>query len=60
MVSSYISFCQENRTRTHKKFSKDKPLFMAKFKQLYQAKEAVYRIGDMKMFNHAKNTRKSE
>ncbi|XP_051555938.1 uncharacterized protein LOC127442139 [Myxocyprinus asiaticus] len=57
-VKSYISFCEDMciSTRTYLKFNKDKLWFTAELRQLYQAKEDAYRVGDKVLYNQARNT----
>ncbi len=56
-VTSYISFCEDIciPTRTFLSFNNDKPWFTGKLKQLRQAKEDTYRIGDTILYNQARN-----
>ncbi len=57
-VTSYISFCEDMciPTRTRLTYNNDKPWFTAKLRQLRQAKEDAYRMGDKVLYKQAKYT----
>ncbi len=61
-VTSYISFCEDMciPTRTHLTYNNDKPWFMAKLRQLRQAKEDAYIKGDKVLYKQAKYTLEKE
>ncbi len=61
-VTSYISFCEDMciPTRTRLTYNNDKPWFTAKLRQLRQAKEDAYRMGDKVLYKQAKYTLEKE
>ncbi|XP_051522975.1 uncharacterized protein LOC127423033 [Myxocyprinus asiaticus] len=61
-VISYIIFCEDMciPTRTYLKFNNDKPWFTAEIRQLRQAKEDAYRVGDKILYNQARNALNKE
>ncbi len=61
-VTSYISFCEDMciPTRTCLTYNNDKPWFTAKLRQLRQAKEDAYRMGDKVLYKQAKYTLEKE
>ncbi len=61
-VTSYISFCEDMciPTRTRLTYNDDKPWFTAKLRQLRQAKENAYRMGDKVLYKQAKYTLEKE
>ncbi len=61
-VTSYISFCEDMciPTKTRLTYNHDKPWFTAKLRQLRQAKEDAYRLGDKVLYKQAKYTLEKE
>ncbi len=61
-VTSYISFCEDMciPTSTRLTYNNDKPWFTAKLRQLRQAKEDAYRMGDKVLYKQAKYTLEKE
>ncbi len=61
-VTSHISFCEDMciPTRTRLTYNNDKPWFTAKLRQLRQAKEDAYRMGDKVLYKQAKYTLEKE
>ncbi len=61
-VTSYISFCEVLciPTRTRLTYNNGKPWFIAKLRQLCQAKEDAYRKGDKVLYKQAKYTLEKE